>query len=197
MDVDFSGLSDREIAQDLFELYGKKLYHYATKTWCMDEDEVWDALYISIYSFIKSYSNRKFSSRTDIEKLLWKIFKNRLRDRYRQKKRVESQYREVPYDEALSCADQGLDPARSYAPEHELVEESTESPVLQRLKTILEGLKDWERQLLLCRANNIAYSDIAVMTGMKVETLKVYYQRLKARIAKQLGESFALVEKER
>jgi RNA polymerase sigma factor (sigma-70 family) len=197
MDFDFSGMSDREIAQDLFELYGKKLYHYAAKTWSMDEDEAWDVLYDSIYGFMRAYSDRKFRSRADIENLLWKIFKNRLRDRYRRKKRLESQYREVPYNEARSCAYEGLDPAGSYDPERELVEENTGSPVLQRLETILESLKDWERELLLCRANSIAYADIAVMTGMKVETLKVYYQRLKIRIAKELGEPFTPVEKKR
>ncbi|MBI4640909.1 MAG: sigma-70 family RNA polymerase sigma factor [Candidatus Tectomicrobia bacterium] len=197
MDVDFSRLSDREIAQWLFEQYGKKLYYYAIKAWQLDEDEVWDALYDSLYGFIRAYADCRFSSGTDVETLLWKIFKNKLRDRYRQRKRVEKQYYEVPYDETLSHSGEGpLDQGWSYYSEHDLLEEDAENPAVRQLETILDGLKDWERQLLLSRANSIAYADIADMTGIKVESLKVYYQRLKSRISKEMGEYFASMEKE-
>jgi RNA polymerase sigma factor (sigma-70 family) len=196
MDADFSTLSDREIADSLFEQFGERLYYYATKAWQLDEDEVWDVLYDSLYGFIKSYSDRKFASKTDVERLLWKIFKNRLRDKYRQKKRIETQYREVPYEEALpGDAERFSDPLWSCNAEHETVEGSADSPVLLRLEAILDGLKDWERQLLLCRANHIPYADIAAMTGMKAESLKVYYQRLKNRISNEMNECFAPMEK--
>lgn len=196
MDADFSALSDREIAERLFEQFGKRLYYYAIKAWHLDEDEVWDVLYNSLYGFIKSYSDRKFTSKTDVEKLLWKIFKNRLRDKYRQKKRLETQYREVPYEEALPRGAEGFsEPASSSDTEHVLVEGSADNPVLLRLEAILDGLKDWERQLLLCRANSIPYTDIAAMTGIKAESLKVYYQRLKNRISSEMNECFAPMEK--
>lgn len=196
MEVDFSILSDREIAHGLFEQFGNRLYYYATNTWHLDEDEVWDVLYDSLYGFIKSYSDRKFTSRTDVERLLWKIFKNRLVDKYRKKKRIETHYREVPYDnEFPSDAAGPLDLISSSDTEHEVLERDTDNLVLLKLETILEGLKDWERQLLVCRANKIPYADIAAMIGMKAEALKVYYQRLKNRISTEMNECFATMEK--
>lgn len=197
MDVDFSRFSDREIAHFLFERYGSQLYHYARKAWSLDEDDVWDVLYDSIYGFIRVYADRKFPSIADVEKLLWKIFKNRLRDRYRQKKRHETQYREISYEEAgFSTREECSDHVSACNSERESTEENVENPALRHLETILESLEDWERQLLLCRANGIPYSDIAVMTGMKAESLKVYYHRLKNRISSELDECFAPMEKE-
>ena len=67
--------------------------------------------------------------------------------------------------------------------------DETENPILLQLENILDGLEEWERQLVISRANKFPYSQIAEMTGKKTDFLKVHYQRLKQRISKKLEES--------
>ena len=103
MIIDFENLSDHDIVERLFTQYGNQLLNYGIKSWSLNEDEVWDVLYDTIYSFINSYAGHNLSPAKQIEALVWTIFKNKLRDKYRQKKRIEKHYQEVAYaEESLS-----------------------------------------------------------------------------------------------
>ena len=188
MTIDFKNLSDRDIAERLFNRYGNQLFHYAMKSWDLSEDEVWDILYDTIYSFINSYAGHNFLSEKRLEALIWTIFKNKLRDKYRQKKRIEEHYQEVEYFENLPNNTNVQESIWLKYSDRMLVQDKTNDPILSKIEVILEGLKDWERQLVLCRANNIAYAEIEKMTGRKADSLKVYYQRLKKRISIELKE---------
>lgn len=97
--ITFEGLSDRDIAERLFKQYGARLFYYAMKSWDLSEDDIWEILYDTLYGFISSYSGDNFSSQKKIETLIWTIFKNKLRDKYRQKKRIKEHYQEVVYSE--------------------------------------------------------------------------------------------------
>jgi len=182
LNLNFSNLSDRDIAEQLFTQYGKQLFYYSMKSWSLSEDEVWDILYRTIYSFINSYGSRIFSSGKQIEGLIWSIFKNKLRDKYRKKKRIEKHYQEVSYSEETLYGGAKLQV------QHFFQNPSPTNPILLKLEAILDDFEDWERQLVICRANNIPYKEVEQMTGKKAEALKVYYQRLKIRISKELNE---------
>lgn len=192
MDFNFADLSDRRIAEILFTHFGKRLFSYAMKSWNFNEDEVWDSLYNTIYTFIGSYADEAFSSEKQIESLIWIIFKNKLRDKYRHLKRIGAHYKEAAISEEilLSNTDSQSDSASLWYQysDHVLIEEA-ENPILSNLESILENLEDWEGQLAIGRANNIPYKQIEEMTGKKAGFLKVHYQRLKERISTKLKEN--------
>lgn len=176
MDINFGNLSDREIAERLYKAYGGNLVRYAIKSWQQDEDDAWEILYDTLYGFINSYSTQPFDSEKQVGALVWKIFRNKLRDKLRQKKRQG----EISIN--------GLDSLDAVLLESSTVrDESTdENPILSELDSVLEDLNDWERQLLLCRANDFPYRFIEELTGRKRDFLKVHYQRLKKRISEKL-----------
>jgi DNA-directed RNA polymerase specialized sigma24 family protein len=108
--------------------------------------------------------------------LVWKIFRNKLRDKLRQKKRQGN----ISIDglDSLDAILLGSSTVRD--------ESTNKNPILSELDSVLEDLNDWERQLLLCRANEFPYRVIEELTGRKKDFLKVHYQRLKKRISEKL-----------
>jgi DNA-directed RNA polymerase specialized sigma24 family protein len=120
--------------------------------------------------------------------LVWKIFKNKLRDRLRQKKRKEN----------LSIDDHdSLETVWLRHSEVSWTQKNVENPILTELENLLDDLNDWERQLLICRANNIPYKVVEEMTGKKADSLKVYYQRLKKKISEKLKKSIDMKREEK
>jgi RNA polymerase sigma factor (sigma-70 family) len=176
MDISFGNLSDREIAECLYKAYGVNLVRYAIKSWQQDEDDAWEILYDTLYGFINSYSSQTFDSEKQVGALVWKIFRNKLRDKIRQKKRQGN------------FSLNGLDSVEAVLLEGSAAsnESTNENPILPKLDSVLEDLNDWERQLLLCRANDFPYRVIEELTGRKKDFLKVHYQRLKKRISERL-----------
>jgi RNA polymerase sigma factor (sigma-70 family) len=176
MDISFGNLSDREIAECLYKAYGVNLVRYAIKSWQQDEDDAWEILYDTLYGFINSYSSQTFDSEKQVGALVWKIFRNKLRDKIRQKKRQGN------------FSLNGLDSVEAVLLEGSAAsnESTNENPILSELDSVLEDLNDWERQLLLCRANDFPYRVIEELTGRKKDFLKVHYQRLKKRISERL-----------
>ena len=176
MDINFGNLSDREIAERLYKAYGVNLVRYAIKSWQQDEDDAWEMLYDTLYGFINSYSTQIFDSKKQVGALVWKIFRNKIRDKLRQKKR-QGNYSIT-----------GLDSLEAVLLESSTVrdESTVENPILSELDSVLEDLNDWERQLLICRANDFPYRVIEELTGRKKDFLKVHYQRLKKRISEKL-----------
>lgn len=176
MNINFGNLSDREIAEYLYKAYGVNLVRYAIKSWQQDEDDAWEILYDTLYGFINSYSTQTFDSEKQVGALVWKIFRNKLRDKLRQEKRQGN------------FSINGLDSLEAVLLESSTArDESTdENPILSELDSVLEDLNDWERQLLLCRANDFPYRVIEELTGRKRDFLKVHYQRLKKRISEKL-----------
>ena len=176
IDINFGNLSDREVAERLYRAFGANLVRYAIKSWKQDEDDAWAILYDTIYGFINSYSTRTFDSERQVSALVWKIFRNKLRDKLRREKKQENFSTENidslggMWQENNSSRDECTD----------------DSPILSELEVILNDLNDWERQLLLCRANDLPYKIIEELTGRKKDFLKVHYQRLKKRIAEKL-----------
>jgi DNA-directed RNA polymerase specialized sigma24 family protein len=191
--ITFEGLSDRDIAEKLFNQYGARLFYYAMKSWDLNEDDIWEILYDTLYGFISSYSGDNFSSQKRIENLIWTIFKNKLRDKYRQKRRIKEHYQEVVYSEGNLTKTSGMlvekdDYLFLRYSDQVLIQEEQQNPILSNLEAILDSFKDWERQLVIGRANGITYILLEEMTGKKADFLKVHYQRLKQRISKELKD---------
>ncbi|NIM85056.1 MAG: hypothetical protein GTN82_43040 [Candidatus Aminicenantes bacterium] len=197
MDIDFRNSSDRDIAERLYKAYGCKLVHYAIKSWQFDEDEAWNMLYDTFYGFIHSYAEQEFASERQVGTLILKIFKNKLRDKLRQNKRREKDYQEESYSGAfLNSSHDSLETVCPQLADTIWEQENKKNPILIELEGLLDDLNDWERQLLICRVNNIPYKVVEEMTGKKKDFLKVHYQRLKERFAKKLEKSLTIKKRE-
>ena len=186
MDINFANLSDREIAERLYKAYGINLVRYAIKSWQQDEDDAWEILYDTLYGFINSYSTQTFNSEKHLSAMVWKIFRNKLRDQLRRKKR-----RGHVFIDGLDSVEAVLLESSTSHDEHR-----DENPILSRLDSALQDLRDWERQLLLCRANDFPYKVIEELTGQKKDFLKVHYQRLIKRISERLEGNPNFIEGE-
>jgi RNA polymerase sigma factor (sigma-70 family) len=156
-----------------YERYGKKLLGYANKNWQVDEDTAWDLIYKTFYSIIDNIDKYTFESEQKFSSFVLRTFLNNLRNYYRDKKK-----------ELNLSSKENLESFSNTNSE----EESQDTEQMKLLKTELSKLEDWQRMLLLLRAQRMPYSEIAKYIDKPQEQLKVYYSRLKQRISKQLHQ---------
>ncbi|HEU4718772.1 MAG TPA: sigma-70 family RNA polymerase sigma factor [Bacteroidia bacterium] len=168
----------KESVSLLYERYGKKLFAYAVHSWKTTEDESWELVYKTLYRVMETAGKYSFDSEKNFSSFVFKVFVNFLRQHYRDVKRKNEHLGFVEMND--SVLQQNSAPEKEDAPE-------TEN--MARLKTELEKLEDWERMLLLLRSQDMPYADIAKYVDRPEEHLKVYYQRLKASLAKKLNET--------
>jgi len=163
----------RESLDVFYERYGKRLLGYAIKNWQVDEDTAWDLIYKTFYSIIDNIDKYTFESEQKFSSFVLRAFLNNLRNFYRNKKK-----------EIDLSSKENLETFSNTTSE----EESPETEQMKQLKIELSKLEDWQRMLLLLRAQRMPYSEIAKYIDKPQEQLKVYYSRLKQRISKQLHQ---------
>jgi RNA polymerase sigma factor (sigma-70 family) len=156
----------------LYERYGKKLYAYATSNWKMNEDEVWDIVYKTLYKIVEATATHTFESEQKFSSFTFTTFINYLRNYYRDKKTKQE-------PELVELKDSHIKKVQADEPVNDKV---------KLLNRELSKLQDWERILLLMRGQDIAYSEIAKYVDKPQEQLKVYYQRLKKLLAERMNE---------
>ncbi len=159
---------------DLFyERYAKKLFNYAKQNWQCNDDIAWDIIYQSFDKIIENIDKYEFESEAKFGSFVLVTFLNNLRNHYRDsQKNIQMVY--VDEDDSLSNL-----------PEEE---DSTpiDSALMLQLKSELQQLEEWERMLLLLRAQRMSYNEIAKYVDKPEQQLKVYYQRLKNRLIKKI-----------
>lgn len=158
----------------LYEHYGKKLYGYAVKRWQVTEDEAWDLVYKTLYKIIETIDRYTFSDESKLNGFVFRIFINNLRNHYNETKakRIET----VALEEKTGA-------------EHaDKKEEPNNSIYMRCLKKILEQLDDWKRILLLMKAQNYRYEEIATYVQRPAEQLKVYHLRAKDSLTKKVND---------
>jgi RNA polymerase sigma factor (sigma-70 family) len=166
---------DRESVRVLYERYGKKLFSYARRKWKIGDDDNWELVYKTLYRVIETHASYTFAGEEKFATFVFTIFINYLRNFFRDRKKLPEEI--TLLDEAFSSR-QGND------------DEDAPSPAMQLLADELDQLEDWERILLLMRSQEIPYSKIAEFTSKPEEHLKVYYQRLKKKLAARLHDKF-------
>lgn len=154
----------------MYKLYGTKLCAYALKNWNLSEDEAWDLIYKTMYKIEQNIDKYSFESEDKFGAFIYKIFINYLRNYYRDEKGKGLSITEI--NNEIDIEDK--------------IEDSYESESIKQLNKALEQLEDWQRMLLLLRAQNMPYSEIAKYIDKPEKQLKVYYGRLKSKIEKQL-----------
>ncbi len=158
-----------------YKRYGKKLLVYAIKNWGTDEDTAWELIYKTLYSIVDKIDNYDFRSEEKFGSFVLVTFLNNLRDKYRDNKK-------------LIKTENIEDPERYYNDKNEDDCKKSDSSSIIILKEELEKLEEWEKMLLLLRAQNMPYNDIAEYIDKPKEHLKVYYQRLKNKIVNNINK---------
>jgi RNA polymerase sigma factor (sigma-70 family) len=158
----------------LYERYGRKLYGYAINSWKLNEDDAWDLIYKTLYKTLESYKNYLFNNEEKFASYVFRIFINFLKNHHRDEKRKT---------EKLELVELTIDPKTN----DEEAENTEESEIMNQLKNELEKLEEWERMLLLLRSQDMPYAKIAKYIDKPEDQLKVYYQRLKEKLQKNMN----------
>jgi len=162
----------------LYERYGKKLYGYSVSQWKIDEDAAWELVYKTLYKVISVIDKYKFDDENRFTGFLFQVFTNYLRNHYRdsKKKNLETvgladKHEKLDYDRAEANAG-----------------DEKQSPLMDCLQKVLRALEDWQRIILLMRAQDYAYEDIAPYVNKPAQQLKVYHLRLKKTVTDRTNE---------
>lgn len=183
----FSEISDLVKRRDpkalkvLYELYGKKFYSYCLTRWHLSEDEAWEVIYKTLETLVLKLSNYSFASEGDFERFIFRVLINFLRQQYRSAQAKVNDIEFIDID--------GVDSANTFekflsssAVKDYYQTESLESPMLKNLLTALEKLDQIDRDLLLLRAQNFTYEEIASMLQIDDAQLKVKHHRAKKKL---------------
>ena len=179
---------DKKGVEALFTDYGEKLYSYAIAKWFFSEDSAWEMIYKTLDTLLLKLPGYELTSQAHFNNLVFKIFKNNLRQYYRDKKRKEGkiEFVAVEHPENLKGTEVSIGPLDF---EDYYENEVLDSALFAHLKVSLEKLDPFEKELVLLRAQNYPYKEIAQMLNTEDEQLKVKYHRalkkLKDQIEKQ------------
>ena len=165
---------DRFIAL-VYERYGKKLFSYGVHSWKLDEDSSWDLVYKTVYRVAEKSKTYTFESEEKFAGFVFTVFMNLLRNRFRDTRKVREQFKEEPLEQH----------AFLLAGETDVEEISWQRRLLDEE---LEQFEDWQRMLLLLRAQDIPYEQISRFVDKPSDQLKVYYQRLKKQLLDRMNK---------
>lgn len=167
---------DEQAITLLYNSYGKKLYGFAITRWNLDEDEAWELVYKTLYKVMEVIDKYSFETESKFNGFIFRIFINNLKNHYQAKKSRQMQTVELEEKHG------------SIQPAEKSSADQKESLHMKCLKSILAGFDDWKRVLLLMKAQNFSYEDIARYVNKPAEQLKVYYMRAKQVLVEKVNE---------
>ncbi|MCE3226964.1 MAG: hypothetical protein K0S32_1515 [Bacteroidetes bacterium] len=166
---------DKNAVTILYNNYGRKLYGFAVAKWNLDEDEAWELVYQTLYKIMNVAGDYKFETEKKFAGFIFTVFVNNLRNHYQKKKNSPVETIELTEKHERSLHQQ----------------EEIKGPVNKHmacLEIALKQLEDWKRILLLMRAQDFSYEEIAAYVSKPVDQMKVYYMRLKKQITGEVNE---------
>lgn len=166
---------DKNAIRILYDNYGKRLYGYAVLKWKVDEDDAWELVYNTLYKIIQTIERYEFETEQKFTGFVFTVFTNNLRNHYQKNKEkkhatVELHDKNIKHSEEDNQVDK------------------KDSIHMRCLQAGLTEIEDWKRMLLLMRAQDHSYEEIAVFVKRPVDQLKVYYMRLKKLITEKVNE---------
>jgi RNA polymerase sigma factor (sigma-70 family) len=182
---------DRRGIEALYDEYGKKLYSHAIIKWDFSEDEAWEAVYKTLDTLLLKLPSYTIESDLHFNNLIFKIFKNYLRQHLRDKRRKEEKIEFVSIEkfENIPADNEMIE----FSPDDFAFTDYYKSEVLEtslftNLKIALEKLEPSDKELLLLRAQNYSYDEIAVLLNIKNDQLKVKYFRAKKKLVELISK---------
>lgn len=191
---------DKAGLEALYNIYGQKFYSFAVTRWNLSEDDAWEVVYQTLETLVLKLPDYMFESKLHFDNFLFKVFTNFLRQLYRKHRHreVEKYGTEKLFDDSIYSDSQevteilDIENRESYESsdfsiEHQVLNEYyeteiVENPKLTALRKALEQLDEVERDILLLRAQDYSYDEIAKMLKIDNKQLKVRHHRIKSRL---------------
>lgn len=167
---------DKDAVAWLYNNYGKKLFGYAIVKWKLEEDDAWELIYKTLYKVMQVIDNYRFESEAKFQGFLFTIFINYIRNHFRDHKDKRPLLVELN-EWTVQTNDEKDDTGINKL-----------SPEMDCLQKVLQVLDDWQRILLLMRAQDYSYEEIGKYVDRPTEQLKVYHMRLKKSVTEKTNE---------
>jgi RNA polymerase sigma factor (sigma-70 family) len=168
-------------AEWLYNQYGHKLAGYAMRVYNVTEDAAWDMVYKTIYKMLEVVVDHEFENEHKLGGFMFRTFVNYLKNYLRDEKTKTGGAVIISIE----------DSKRDFANRNPQVQSDLK---MRLLKAELDKLEDWQRILLLMHSQGCSYADIAKYVNKPEHQLKVYYGRLKNRLAETMQEKLQTVE---
>lgn len=173
----------------LYEQYARRWYGIATVRWGLDADSAWDVIYKTLDTLLDKRTSLPTDPPAYFENYLFKVFTNNLRQCLREQARREETMRLVPMNrdptaETPNYLEDSVELSITDETYEKLLadEETQTQPMLARLETALAQLTETDQSLLLLKAQQFSYDEIAQMLGLENNQLKVRHYRAKQRL---------------
>ena len=167
----------------LYNEYGSRFYDYATRRWELTEDDAWEVVYKTLETLVLKLDNYRFELKALFEAFLFKVLLNFIREYYRAKRSRNIAELELVdlYDEEQTPHHISKQVSKNAFAEYYKTE-LIESPDLLLLNDALQRLEQADQDILLLRAQNYSYDEIAQLLGIANNQLKVKHHRAKQKL---------------
>ena len=181
---------DKKGLEALYLLYADKFFGYAVSKWHFSEDEAMNVVYQLLDTLVLKAFHYEFESQKHFDNFVFKVFMNFLRQEFRKsKKRAE----EISF---ISLSDLELEEGSEklnafFSPKAIKTyyeSDNIENPRLFALENALDKLDKLDKEILLLKAQNFTYDEIANMLGIENNQLKVKHHRAKSKLLKILEQ---------
>ncbi len=182
-------IQDPSGLEKLYQAYGRPFYSYCVQKWSLSEDEAWEVVYKTLETLVLKIVNYDLLTQTDFDRFVYRVLINFLRQQYRSKKQKEiGQVVYVDFNSEVGVLNSFSNYLDNTALESYYTQETSEHPELLRLKNALETLESIDKDLLLLRAQNYSYEEIAALLQIDNNQLKVRHHRAKKKLVEILKE---------
>ena len=188
---------DRKSLEILYNIYGRKLISYALNKWFLDEDEAWEIVYQTLETLVMKISEYNFESKIHFDNFIFKVFTNYLRQYYRKHRQHQVDVIYTNLNEYQNVEENENDNKNNLLMQeinHQIFTKYYESEIIEDPKLIfiqeaLNQLGEFDKDILLLRAQNYSYDEIAQMLNVENNQLKVRYHRAKNKLHKIILEN--------
>lgn len=179
---------DPQALESLYNTYGGKFYDYCIRKWQLSEDAAWETVYQTLETVVLKGAQYQFESNLHFQNFLFKVLLNFLRQLYRKQQAGHSalEFVELDTDGDTSVVQRKID-KKTFTDYYQ--SESIEPEIMRTLNHALSQLAPIDKDLLLLKAQNYTYDEIAEILGIENNQLKVKHHRAKQKLIKLLNES--------
>ena len=188
--LDSIGKKDPAGLEKLYQAYGSRFYSYCIKRWQLNEEEAWEVVYRTLETLVLKLSGYRFESKAGFEGFLFTVLANYIRQYYRSARKrdeVQLELMDMNQEEELPGLISKQIARQAFTDYYKT--ESVDSIWLQKLRSAMEQLDDTERSLLLLRAQEYTYEEIAALLGIDNNQLKVKHHRARRKLVNLIGQT--------
>ncbi len=167
----------------LYLNYGKGFIWLGKDKWNLSEDDSLDITYNTLEKLSKKLNNISFKSQKHFDNYVYKAFKNEVLQHFRSvSKEVEWEVFEMEDIEWMASNEVGQLTKNLEEDYLESLNRTKDTPLMKVMKDALQQCSPVERDLLLLRAQNFTYKEIASLLKVDDKNLKVKYHRAKKKL---------------